>query len=64
MDPQTQFCHNQDCPARGKVGEGNITIHSQWVVLTTSVGIMRAFGLLRRAGVASGSQGLPPWQLD
>jgi len=29
MDPQTQFCHNADCPARGKVGEGNIVIHSQ-----------------------------------
>jgi transposase-like protein len=24
-----QFCHNLDCPARGQVGQGNITIHSQ-----------------------------------
>ncbi len=29
LDPSSQFCHNSDCPARGKVGEGNITIHSQ-----------------------------------
>jgi transposase-like protein len=29
MDPQTQFCHNEDCPARGQVGQGNITIHSR-----------------------------------
>jgi transposase-like protein len=29
MDPQTQFCHNLDCPARGQVGQGNIHIHSR-----------------------------------
>jgi len=29
MDPQTQFCHNAACPARGRVGAGNIGIHSQ-----------------------------------
>ncbi len=29
MDPQTQFCHNPACPARGQVGQGNIVIHSQ-----------------------------------
>lgn len=29
MDPQKQFCHNMDCPARGKIGEGNISIHSR-----------------------------------
>ena len=29
MDPQGQFCHNADCPARGQVGQGNIGIHSQ-----------------------------------
>jgi transposase-like protein len=29
MDPQTQFCHNPDCPARGQVGQGNIRIHSR-----------------------------------
>ena len=29
MDPQTQFCHNPDCPARGKAGEGNVRVHSQ-----------------------------------
>jgi transposase-like protein len=29
VNPQTQFCHNLDCPARGQVGQGNITIHSQ-----------------------------------
>ena len=28
MNPQTQFCHNTECPARGKAGEGNIVIHS------------------------------------
>ena len=27
-DPSTQFCHNPSCSARGKIGEGNITIHS------------------------------------
>jgi transposase-like protein len=29
MDPQHEFCHNPDCPARGQVGQGNIRIHSQ-----------------------------------
>jgi len=29
MDPRTQFCHNMACPARGKVGEGNIVVHSR-----------------------------------
>jgi transposase-like protein len=29
MDPQNQFCPNPDCSARGKIGEGNIVIHSQ-----------------------------------
>jgi transposase-like protein len=28
MDPQTVFCHNLDCPARGQVGKGNIGVHS------------------------------------
>ena len=29
MDPQQTFCHNPDCPARGKVGRGNIGVHSR-----------------------------------
>lgn len=29
MNPQTVFCPNIDCPARGQVGKGNIGIHSQ-----------------------------------
>lgn len=29
MDPQTQFCPNSDCPARGKTGESNIVVHSR-----------------------------------
>lgn len=29
MDPQSQFCHNPDCPARGQVGQGNIRVLSQ-----------------------------------
>ena len=29
MDPQTQFCHNPDCPARGQLGLGNIRVHSR-----------------------------------
>ena len=29
MDPQAQFCHNPDCPARGRAGLGNIRIHSR-----------------------------------
>lgn len=28
-DPQKEFCHNLDCSARGKVGLGNIGVHSQ-----------------------------------
>jgi transposase-like protein len=28
MDPQTQFCHNMACPARGQPGAGNIKVHS------------------------------------
>jgi transposase-like protein len=29
MDPQAQFCHDPDCPARGQAGLGNIRIHSR-----------------------------------
>lgn len=29
MDPHTQFCPNLCCPARGKLGENNIVIHSR-----------------------------------
>jgi transposase-like protein len=29
MTPEKQFCPNRECSARGKVGEGNVTIHSQ-----------------------------------
>jgi transposase-like protein len=29
MNPMMQFCHNLDCPARGQLSQGNITIHSQ-----------------------------------
>jgi transposase-like protein len=29
VNPHTQFCHNLNCPARGKVGEGTIRIRSQ-----------------------------------
>jgi len=29
MDPQNQFCHNPDCPDRGRVGQGNIGVFSQ-----------------------------------
>jgi transposase-like protein len=29
MDPSKVFCHNPDCPARGKLGCGNIRIHSR-----------------------------------
>ena len=29
MHPQEQFCQNNDCPARGRVGKGNITVHSK-----------------------------------
>ena len=28
MDPQTVFCPNLDCPARGQVGKGNIHVYS------------------------------------
>jgi transposase-like protein len=27
MDPQTQYCHNPDCPARGRPGLSNIRVH-------------------------------------
>ena len=29
MDPQSVFCPNPDCPARGQIGQGNIGVHSQ-----------------------------------
>ncbi len=29
MDPQSIFCPNSDCPARGQVGKGNIGIHTR-----------------------------------
>ena len=29
MDPTKVFCHNPDCHARGKIGHGNIGIHSR-----------------------------------
>jgi transposase-like protein len=29
MNPQTQFCHNLQCPARGQVGQGNMRVHRQ-----------------------------------
>lgn len=29
MDPLERFCPNLDCPARGHVGKGNVTIHSR-----------------------------------
>lgn len=29
MNPQSQFCHNPQCPARGQVGQGHIRVHSQ-----------------------------------
>jgi transposase-like protein len=29
MNPQTQFCHNLQCPTRGQWGQGNIRGHSQ-----------------------------------
>jgi transposase-like protein len=28
MDPTKAFCDNPECPARGKVGQANITVHS------------------------------------
>jgi transposase-like protein len=29
VDPQSVFCPNRECPARGQVGKGNIGIHSR-----------------------------------
>ncbi len=29
MNPQQQYCHNQQCWAYGRAGEGHIKIHSQ-----------------------------------
>jgi len=29
MNPQTEFCPNDQCPDRGKLGQGNIVSHSQ-----------------------------------
>src|SRR5919199_5759577 len=29
MNPQTVWCPNLECPARGQVGQGNIGVHSQ-----------------------------------
>ena len=29
MNPQTQFCHNPECHARGQVGQGNMRVHSR-----------------------------------
>jgi transposase-like protein len=29
VNPQSQFCHNLDCPTRGLLGQGNIRIFSQ-----------------------------------
>jgi transposase-like protein len=29
MDPRQQFCPNMACPARGKIGENNIVVHSR-----------------------------------
>jgi transposase-like protein len=29
VNPQSQFCHNLDCPTRGHIGQGNIRIFSQ-----------------------------------
>jgi transposase-like protein len=29
MDPQAQFCHSPDCPARGQLGLDNIRVHSR-----------------------------------
>ena len=28
MNPQTPFCHNPQCRARGQVGQGNSRVHS------------------------------------
>jgi len=29
MNPQEIFCPNNECPARGQIGKGNIRIHSR-----------------------------------
>jgi hypothetical protein len=29
MNPQTPFCHNPECHARGQVGQGNLRVHSR-----------------------------------
>ena len=29
MNPQELFCPNLECPARGQVGKGNLSVHSQ-----------------------------------
>ena len=29
MNPETVFCPNPDCPARGQIGKGNIGVHSR-----------------------------------
>jgi transposase-like protein len=29
MNPQTPFCHNPDCQARGQMGQGHIRVHRQ-----------------------------------
>lgn len=29
MNPKDIFCPHIDCPARGQIGKGNFTIHSQ-----------------------------------
>lgn len=29
LTPETTFCPNYDCPARGQIGEGNVGVHSQ-----------------------------------
>ena len=29
MKPSSQFCPNQECKARGKIGQGNIIVHSR-----------------------------------
>jgi len=34
MDPQAQFCHDPDGPARGQRGRGNVRIHSRGTTLS------------------------------
>jgi transposase-like protein len=29
MDPTQAFCPNRDCPARGQLGKGNLSVHSR-----------------------------------